>query len=634
MADVNINIFTNKIYKQGASTVVPGFIQGEEPTPINPSGSGGASEFVPYVGATENFDLGEFGMSAGFFKLDTTPTNTPTDQGTFYWDEDDNTVDIILNGYIMKVGEDLFYPVKNQTGSSIPKGTNVRFAGTVGNSGRLLITPYLADGTYATSRYMGVTAETIGNGEDGKVLWFGRIRGINTNAYNEGDTLYASTTSAGGFQTTLPVAPNNIVEVAEVVTKSVNNGVIFVRPQFLSGSTPLLIEKTFTEAQSLVSSNSLVKGAIYKISGFYKDKISSDYPLTFYNDGNNLGTTIYLTALTGNTFSREGWGEFYNPIYYSYDDYENIDGTGLYGIWDGDNPDAGEIPDYAEDQVVFWGGYAWNNLTGDVGTADDVLNLDSTNWEKIPYSNTTYYQKVIDYIEADFTEDVVLRRVDRLNNIDVLFSATLHYDKGFVYHPISVMCWGNSDFLNLRLTDIQINDSYCEFINFKGFRNYSNKLDFFGIIEKNYFGIQSVIHSNIITKNYSGIFENTIKYSQISTNTIDNSSSISFNIMYESNIFFNNLNIGNISSCELDESTISFNNIYQNSSLNFSTSGILTLKTISKIDVRNSNVNQDISSATIIFGDYSKQIFKRQDGTPRLGYYNNSDVFTVVDIDA
>jgi hypothetical protein len=237
MADVNINIFTNKVYKQGASTVVPGFIEGEEPTPINPSGSGGASEFVPYVGATENFDLGEFGLSAGFLKLDTTPTNTPTDQGTMYWDEDDNTVDIILNGYIMKVGEDLFYPVKNQTGSSIAKGTNVGFAGTLGSSGRLLITPYLANGANPTSRYMGVTAETIANGDDGKVLWFGRIRGINTNAFNEGDILYASTSSAGAFQTTLPVAPNNIVEVAAVVNKSSTNGVIFVRPQFLSSAS-------------------------------------------------------------------------------------------------------------------------------------------------------------------------------------------------------------------------------------------------------------------------------------------------------------------------------------------------------------------------------------------------------------
>jgi hypothetical protein len=213
---------------------VPGFIEGEEPTPINPSGSGGASEFVPYIGANESVDLGEFGLSAGFLKLDTTPTNTPTDQGTMYWDEDDNTVDIILNGYIMKVGEDLFYPVKNQTGSSIPKGTNVGFAGTLGMSGRLLITPYLANGANPTSRYMGVTAETIANGADGKVLWFGRIRGINTNAFNEGDILYASTSSAGAFQTTLPVAPNNIVEVAAVITKSSTNGVIFVRPQFLA----------------------------------------------------------------------------------------------------------------------------------------------------------------------------------------------------------------------------------------------------------------------------------------------------------------------------------------------------------------------------------------------------------------
>jgi hypothetical protein len=234
MADLAITTYTNKTYKSGASTVVPGFVEGSPGSPVNPPGSGGASEFVPYVGANQNVNLGELGISTGFITLDTTPTNTPTTQGTFYWDEDDNTVDIILNGYIMKVGEDLFYPVKNQTGSSIPKGTNVRFAGTVGGSGRLLITPYLADGSLATSRYMGVTAETIGNGEDGKVLWFGRIRGINTNAYNEGDILYASTTSAGGFQTTLPVAPNNIVEVCAVVTKSVNNGVIFVRPQFLT----------------------------------------------------------------------------------------------------------------------------------------------------------------------------------------------------------------------------------------------------------------------------------------------------------------------------------------------------------------------------------------------------------------
>jgi hypothetical protein len=193
------------------------------------------TNFVPYTGAKSNVDLGEKGIRSGYYRFDTTPTATPTDQGTMYWDEDDNTVDIVLNGYIMKVGEDQFYPVKNQTGSNIAKGTSVRFAGTVGSSGRLLIAPFLADGSLPSTRFMGVTAEAIANGEDGKVLWFGRLRGINTSAFAEGDILYASTTVAGGFQTTVPVAPNNIVEIAAVVTDA-TNGTIFIRPQILQGT--------------------------------------------------------------------------------------------------------------------------------------------------------------------------------------------------------------------------------------------------------------------------------------------------------------------------------------------------------------------------------------------------------------
>lgn len=187
--------------------------------------------FVPYDGATASVDLGEFGLRAGFIQLDTTPTGTPTAQGTMSWDVDNETIDVVLNGFTMKIGEDLFYPVKNQTGASIPKGTAVRFNGTVGASGRLLIAPFLADGSLPSSRFMGVTAETIANGADGKVLWFGRLRGIDTNAYNEGDVLYASATVAGGYQTTVPTPPQNVISVAAVINKSATQGVLFVRPQ-------------------------------------------------------------------------------------------------------------------------------------------------------------------------------------------------------------------------------------------------------------------------------------------------------------------------------------------------------------------------------------------------------------------
>jgi hypothetical protein len=215
---------TSDLINDGEDGVNP-FITLEDIPPID------ISTLVPYTGATQDVDLGENGISAGFFKFDTTPTDIPEVQGAMFWDEDDNTVDVILNGYRMKIGEDTFYPVKNQSGSTITKGTNVKFAGTVGSSGRLLILPFLANGTDPSYVYMGVTAEDIANGEDGKVLWFGRLRGLNTNAFNEGDILYASTTSAGGFQTTIPTGNNNLVQVAAVIKKSVNQGVIFIRPQ-------------------------------------------------------------------------------------------------------------------------------------------------------------------------------------------------------------------------------------------------------------------------------------------------------------------------------------------------------------------------------------------------------------------
>jgi hypothetical protein len=188
--------------------------------------------FVPYVGAVTTVDLGAQGLRAGYVRFNTSVVSVPNEQGLMYWDGDDETIAVILNGYIMKIGEDQFYPVKNQTGSSIAKGTAVRFAGTLGASGRLLIAPFIADGSVSSSFFMGVTAEAIANGADGKVLYFGRIRGINTNAFNEGDVLYASTTVAGGFQTAVPVAPNNIVQVAAVINKSINQGVIFIRPSF------------------------------------------------------------------------------------------------------------------------------------------------------------------------------------------------------------------------------------------------------------------------------------------------------------------------------------------------------------------------------------------------------------------
>jgi predicted heme/steroid binding protein len=191
--------------------------------------------YVPYIGATQSVNLGEWGLTAGFVGFDLTPTGTPSVPGTMFWSVDDETVDLVMDaGVTQKIGQETFYLVKNQTGAPIPKGTVVRADGTVGTSGRILIAPFLANGTVPSKFCIGVTAETIADGADGFVTAFGKIRQINTASFPNGTVLYASPTSAGGFTATAPQAPNNIVTVAIVINSSTSNGAIFVRPTFSS----------------------------------------------------------------------------------------------------------------------------------------------------------------------------------------------------------------------------------------------------------------------------------------------------------------------------------------------------------------------------------------------------------------
>jgi hypothetical protein len=136
-----------------------------------------------------------------------------------------------MNGTLQHIGQDTFFYVKNSSAYTIPKGTCVRFAGTDGASGHLLILPFTANGAFPSTYFMGVTAEDIANGEFGQVMHFGELTGIDTTGYTAGALLYASSTVAGAFQTTAPLAPNNIVLVAAAVNSKVN-GSIVVRPTY------------------------------------------------------------------------------------------------------------------------------------------------------------------------------------------------------------------------------------------------------------------------------------------------------------------------------------------------------------------------------------------------------------------
>jgi len=208
------------------------------------------SGLVPYTGATQDVNLGTYGLLGDYVGFNTTPSSVPTTQGTLSWNADKESLDLILNGTTGSVMQDSFYNVKNQTGSTIPKGTVVRANGTVGASGRILIAPFLADGTYNSKYCMGVTAEAIADGADGKVLAFGALRKIDTSAYANGTILYASPSTAGAFTTTEPSNPNNIVTLAIVVYSDSTNGEIFVRPTFVPSQAELIASLGYTPANA------------------------------------------------------------------------------------------------------------------------------------------------------------------------------------------------------------------------------------------------------------------------------------------------------------------------------------------------------------------------------------------------
>jgi hypothetical protein len=76
------------------------------------------------------------------------------------------------------------------------------------------------------------------------------------------------------------------------------------------------------------------------------------------------------------------------------------------------------------------------------------------------------------------------------------------------------------------------------------------------------------------------------------------------------------------------------NNNFSNSVLNLSNSGTLTTKFFTNINATAATINTNLSAATIIYQSYSKQIFQNAAFATRLGYYNASDVFTVVNVNA
>jgi len=133
-----------------------------------------------------------------------------------------------VNNTPVYIGQDMGWFVKNETGTTIAKGTPVYASGTDGNSGKITVAPMIADGSVNAKYFLGVTAESIANGANGFVWTMGKVRGVNMSAFNDGDVLYVSPTVAGTFTSTTPQATQLKLPVGFVVSDN-SNGTLAVR---------------------------------------------------------------------------------------------------------------------------------------------------------------------------------------------------------------------------------------------------------------------------------------------------------------------------------------------------------------------------------------------------------------------
>jgi hypothetical protein len=233
MTSVTVNETTNTVtVDETTNTVVI-----TTPGPAGPAGPAG--EGVPGGGTTgqvlaktsnTSFDTDwTSDLQANSLAFDTAGGVDPIAEGQLAWNTDEGTLELGKGGISNYIGQETMVLCRNNSNTvTIPKGTAVMFAGSLGASGRIKVAPMVANGTFPGYVFFGVTDQPILGGEDGYVSVFGKIRGVNTSAYVDGDILWCDPAVAGGFTTVEPQAPNLKLAVAAVLSAG-NNGVIFVR---------------------------------------------------------------------------------------------------------------------------------------------------------------------------------------------------------------------------------------------------------------------------------------------------------------------------------------------------------------------------------------------------------------------
>lgn len=155
--------------------------------------------------------------------------------GELAWNDAEKTLDLgLLNGNVLPVGQKMIYHVTNSSGISIPGGIPVTATGTVGASGKMIVAASDVSTVGTSKFFLGLAMESIANGDDGYIVSFGKVDGIDTTGalvgevWAEEEILWVNNTISGQLTNVKPTKGIKL-PVAFIITSHAVNGVLAVR---------------------------------------------------------------------------------------------------------------------------------------------------------------------------------------------------------------------------------------------------------------------------------------------------------------------------------------------------------------------------------------------------------------------
>jgi len=231
--------------------------------------------------------------------------------GPIVWNTVEEALDIPLNSDVtLQVGQEQVF--RGKATETILNGDVVMFVGAQGD--HLLIAKADMSATgFRPEHVIGLATQDFLVNDFGFVTSFGKVRGLNTTAFNEGDILYLDAATPGALTTAVPAPPNHSIQLCAVVRSHVAEGTYLVRPRHFPDTDEIiegLSNLYFTNARAVaaIKADSSWNASNWDTAYSWGNHADAGY-LTSASDSQTLfwnGANGQLSITGGNTVDLDG----------------------------------------------------------------------------------------------------------------------------------------------------------------------------------------------------------------------------------------------------------------------------------------------------------------------------------------